>query len=687
MINRNIDRYVNKIRNHYGIRQSTGYARIKCPFHNGGDKNYSIHVETGSGKCWSQCGGRRYSLNELLEHLGYDTPYNYTESDNWLYRVTNNLKFRQRKYTNKQGEKAFITEHQDEETGKWKSGKGNIGKALSLPYQDEVIPNHDTVYIVEGEKCVRSAQAYTKNIVTTSAGGSGSGHRTDWDSLVDKHVVFIPDCDDNGYEYVNKVADILPTTKSVEVIQLEPHDEFEGKGYDIADYLEKFPDLNRLEDLERVEYELWEYSTSAQHPYATTKDKKGIEKCLRTLGIELRHCILKQKNQFKREKNTWMSVSDIEIDFLRTEIEEKFHFLNKAVKKTKKNKADWPNTKWDRYINSILRDNLVNSFCVDYLDGLDPWCPDTMFSSERLFIDCLGAEDTPLNREMGRMLVQAIVERAYLPSTFVDDEIGVKFDYLPILIGTQEGEGKSSFCEHLMPFPSMYGNRFNFADQVNRQQESVRGKVVVEVNELLGIDRAQIEALKALLSISKEPQVRKAYAKNETEALRRCVFIGTTNDEKPIPMTGTRNRRFVPIVVGNNGRDYVVQYLKDNRDHFFAHAKYCMDNKEPLYLTKDLEYWQEHVVYESTNKDDDEEAELENYYDIRIGNGTPFFLMADFINHVYECNSDVQKIKSLQDRHKWRLAKLFKLNGYVKEKTTPKGYKRGHYWFKPSEWY
>ena len=684
MINRNIDRYVDKIRDHYGIHQSTGYFRIPCPFHNGTDKNFSIHVETGTSRCWSQCGGQKYTLNDLLRRLGYNTPDSYTESENWLYRVTNNLKFRQRKYINKEGEKAFITEHQDAKTGKWKSGKGGASKSLSLPYQDELIRKHNVVYIVEGEKCVSMAQAYTQHLVTTSAGGSASAHRTDWSSLVDKQVVFVPDCDKNGYRYVNRIAELMPPTKSAEVIQLKPHSGFSGKGYDIADYLEKFPDTGSIDDLERVEYDLWTHSTSAQNPYVTTKDRKGIEKCLRTLGIEIRYCVLKQKSQFKRD-DEWMSFDDIEVDSLRTEIEEKFNFVNPSG--TKKTPADWPNTKWDRYINSILKDNIVNSFCVDYLDDLPPWRPDTMFSSERLFIDCLGAEDTPLNREMGRMLVQAIVERAYLPSTFVDDEIGVKFDYLPILIGTQEGEGKSSFCEHLMPFPSMYGNRFNFADQVNRQQESVRGKVVVEVNELLGIDRAQIEALKALLSISKEPQVRKAYAKNETEALRRCVFIGTTNDEKPIPMTGTRNRRFVPIVVGNNGRDYVVQYLKDNRDQFFAHAKYCMDNKEPLYFSKDLEMWQEHVVFESTNKDDDEEAELENYYDIRIGNGTPFFLMADFIDHVYECNSDVQKIKTLQDKHKWRLAKLFKLNGYVKEKTTPKGYKRGHYWFKPSEWY
>ena len=130
-----------------------------------------------------------------------------------------------------------------------------------------------------------------------------------------------------------------------------------------------------------------------------------------------------------------------------------------------------------------------------------------------------------------------------------------------------------------------------------------------------------------MLSISKEPQVRKAYAKKETEALRRCVFIGTTNDDKPIPMTGTRNRRFIPITVGNNGRDYVVQYLIDNRDHFFAHGIHCMKNNEPLFLSKDLELCQQHAVYLATNKDNDEENELQNYYETRKSKGTPLSLL------------------------------------------------------------
>ena len=685
MLNRNIDKYVDKIRNHYGIRQTTGYARVKCPFHDGGDKNFSIHVETGSGTCFSQCGRRKYSLNELLTCLGYDTPSYHTESDNWLYRVTNNLKYRQRRYTKKNGKKAYITEHQDEKTGKWVKGKGDVGKSLSLPYQDELIPKHDVIYIVEGEKCVRSAQQYTKHLVITSASGSVSAHKTDWSMLVDKHVVFIPDCDKNGYGYVNDVAGLLPPNKSVEVIQLEPHQGYSGKGYDIDDYLEKFPDTVSIDDLERVEYDLWDKSTSAQHPYNITKDRRGIEKAFRVLGIQIRHCVLKQKNQFKRGDDPWMSFSDIEIDTIRTEIEEKFKIP--TPKGARKTTPDWTDVKWNRYINSILKDNLVNSFCVDYLDNLPEWDPETMFSSERLFIDSLGAEDNELNRAIGRMVIQTIVERAYLPTTFVDDEVGVKFDYLPILIGTQEGEGKSTFCEYLMPFPSMYGNRFNFADQVNRQQESVRGKVVIEVNELLGIDRAQIEALKALLSISKEPQVRKAYAKNETEALRRCVFIGTTNDDQCIPLTGTRNRRFIPIVSGSNGRDYVVQYLIDNRDHFFAHGIHCMKNNEPLFLSGDIEKSQEEVVIEHTSKDGDEEAELENFYEMRVANGNPFFTTADFVNYLYDCNSDLNKIKSLVDRNKWRFSKLFKLKGYKSKQTKPKGFKRAVYWFKPTEWY
>ena len=152
-------------------------------------------------------------------------------------------------------------------------------------------------------------------------------------------------------------------------------------------------------------------------------------------------------------------------------------------------------------------------------------------------------------------------------------------------------------------------------------------------------------------------------------------------------MTGTRNRRFIPIVVGNNGRDFVVQYLEEHRDQFFAHGIHCMKNNQPLFLSKELEKQQSKLVVETTSKDEDEEAALHSFYKICKANGTPFFTMANFINRIYDCNSDNQKIKALQDRHKWRLSKLFKLNGFDRKQTTPKGYPRAVYWYQSKDWY
>src|SRR5271166_3116200 len=59
---------------------------------------------------------------------------------------------------------------------------------------------------------------------------------------------------------------------------------------------------------------------------------------------------------------------------------------------------------------------------------------------ERLFIDYAHAEDNPLNRAIGKLLLVAMVRRIREP--------GCKFDYMIILQGDQ-GCRKSTFCKEL----------------------------------------------------------------------------------------------------------------------------------------------------------------------------------------------------------------------------------------------
>lgn len=154
------------------------------------------------------------------------------------------------------------------------------------------------------------------------------------------------------------------------------------------------------------------------------------------------------------------------------------------------------------------------------------------------------AEDTPYTREVSRLIFAGGINRLYMP--------GCKFDDVPILIGTHQGEGKSSLIRWLAMHDSFYGevNRFDGQEAI----EQLSGKWICEISELLALTRTkEVEASKAYITRTVD-QYRMPYDRNVTELPRRCIFIGTTNNATPLKdMTG--NRRFYPVKVNRVGYD------------------------------------------------------------------------------------------------------------------------------------
>ncbi len=66
----------------------------------------------------------------------------------------------------------------------------------------------ELVLVVEGEKCVCELET-TGLLVTTSAHGAKSAHKTDWQPLAGRTVVILPDNDTEGRAYARTVAGIL----------------------------------------------------------------------------------------------------------------------------------------------------------------------------------------------------------------------------------------------------------------------------------------------------------------------------------------------------------------------------------------------------------------------------------------------------------------------------------------------
>lgn len=210
----------------------------------------------------------------------------------------------------------------------------------------------------------------------------------------------------------------------------------------------------------------------------------------------------------------------------------------------------------------------------DYLEGLE-W--DGTPRLERLIIDYIGAEDTPLNRAMTRKHFTAAVARVMHP--------GCKYDYCLIMAGA-EGIGKSTL------FSIMGGDWFNdslITTEGKNGMEQLRCGWIIELAELSGIKRSDVEQVKNYIS-RRDDIYRAAYGSVVEKHPRQCVFCGTTN-ETYFLKGDTGNRRFWVIAVDPDLRrhpDFTEALVRD-RDQLWAEAVEYWRQGEKLYLPADLE--------------------------------------------------------------------------------------------------
>ena len=207
-----------------------------------------------------------------------------------------------------------------------------------------------------------------------------------------------------------------------------------------------------------------------------------------------------------------------------------------------------------------------------YLEGL-AW--DGTPRLDTLFIDYLGAEDTPYTRAVSRKAFVAAVARVMRP--------GCKFDCMTVLVGKQ-GRFKSTLL-------SVMGGDW-FSDSLRtfegqKADEQLRGAWLIEVSELQGFKNAEVETIKSFLSRQSD-RYRPAYGRLLKEFPRQCVFFGSTNTPDFLRDT-TGGRRFWPIDIDQRERAKgVVDDLPRERDQIWAEAVTRFREGEPLYLSGDV---------------------------------------------------------------------------------------------------
>ena len=157
---------------------------------------------------------------------------------------------------------------------------------------------------------------------------------------------------------------------------------------------------------------------------------------------------------------------------------------------------------------------------------------------EKFLFDWMGAEDTPYTREASRLIFAGGIHRLYEP--------GCKFDVMPVLIGTRQGEGKSTIVRWLALEDRWYGEVTVFEGK--EAAEQLQGVWICEASEMLAFTRARDQELvKSFLSRQCDRH-RPPYAERVREYPRKVIVIGTTNNRNFL-RDKTGNRRYLPVEV------------------------------------------------------------------------------------------------------------------------------------------
>lgn len=200
---------------------------------------------------------------------------------------------------------------------------------------------------------------------------------------------------------------------------------------------------------------------------------------------------------------------------------------------------------------------------TEYLEALE-WDGEHRIAG--FLTHALGAPDSEYIRSASQNFWRSLVARPMRP--------GCKVDNMIVLEGEQ-GILKSSALK------AIGGEWFaEAAESPNKKDffQGLNGKLLIEIAELDSFNRADVTAVKRVLSCQVD-RYRVPYGKLTQDFPRQGIFAGTTN-RTDWSRDETGARRFWPIPCA--GVD--LPYIRENRDQLFAEAVADLKNGEPWWV-------------------------------------------------------------------------------------------------------
>jgi len=359
-------------------------------------------------------------------------------------------------------------------------------------------------------------------------------------------------------------------------------------------------------------------------------DPDGLAAALAHVGIRVRRNVRGSLEEFREENDEkWTEIQRYDVSHWRTK-----RIPQACVcQKPKANDfivvpAVFGRDNFRDYLLAVLKERSVDPF-RDYLAELPDW--DKTPRIDHWLGDCFDVANSDLTRWASRYVFLGSITRTFRP--------GAKLDETPVLIGPK-GCGKSTAVRRWLPDDEWFGDAVTFRQSTKEQAEAMQGKVIVEIAEMSGSTRAEVEALKAFMTRTKE-QVRLAYGRQVHRQPRMCIFIGTANPGTPIPDDDAASRRFVTVTVaiGQDGVAGLRSYQDRNRDQCWAEALKRFGSGEEARLPEHL-FPQQHATNDLfRNRDPLFEEAVEDSVGI-VGNEGPF-TMADMVDQMLKLSPGI----------------------------------------------
>lgn len=236
----------------------------------------------------------------------------------------------------------------------------------------------------------------------------------------------------------------------------------------------------------------------------------------------------------------------------------------------------------------------------DYIKQLPDW--DGVPRVDTLLVDYLGADDTPYTRAVTRKTLVGAIQRVLEP--------GCKFDTVLVLDG-KPGIGKSTLLRKLGG--DWFSDSLSLIDTRDKTAaEKLQGVWIMEIGEMQGTRKADIDVLKGFLSRQVD-EYRAAYGRVVERHPRTAIICGTTNSTTGFLRDTTGNRRFWPVPV-EGGKLSVWDMTEEIRSQIWAEAMAYTAEGEDSFLDAAMER-EAAKMQQAAIEYDDREGELIDYLD------------------------------------------------------------------------